>query len=132
MQGIGLDRIDHLGRPQPAHDRHADSQHQPADRRDEQYAHRVDADAGAEREAAREVEGQGVDEVDQLVQARDQGADQRPEDGADEDLRRLVGAQPALQEQDAARLPEGGKPEMHQAFLLRPKQRKCPHVAPDR
>ncbi len=132
MQGVGFDRVDHLGRPQPSHDHDADSQHQPACRRDDQYAHRIDVDAGAEGESAREVEGQGVDEIDQPVQDRDQGSDQRSEDGADENLRRLVGTQPALQEQDAAGLPEGGNPKLHQAFFLRPNRRKCPHVAPDR
>ena len=48
MQRIGLDRVDDVVRAEAPHDERAQPEHEAAGRRNDQDAHGIDADAGAE------------------------------------------------------------------------------------
>ena len=106
MQGIGLDRVDDLVRPKASHDERGHAEHEAADQRDDEDTVRVDADAAAERVVRGEAKREGMQEVDEPVRAADQGADHHAERRADHDLRRFVGAQPALHAEKPPCLPQ--------------------------
>ena len=108
MQRVRLDRVDHVVGAIAAHDQCPDAEYQSAQSRHDQDTVGIDADTGAERVVAGDIEGHMMQPVDQPMQARHHGADQGAERGAGQDLGRLAGTQAALQQQQTPRPPERG------------------------